>query len=132
MNATIIGKQFMSWTLSFLLTSYIYNHGVHNCLVDSRVSSNIMPYYVCKNISSTYFKCSPRIIQLDTPDVKVTGELKDVMILLASIPKVYQVIDSIVFYIPTTYVLLLRRDLSQKLLVLRVELDYLFDFIGLV
>ena len=56
-----------------------------------------------------------KIIQLDRSDVKVRGELKDIMIRLASDPRVHQEINIIVVDIPKSYGLLLRRDWSAKL-----------------
>ena len=38
-------------TPPFLLTFEIFNHNVHNCLVDSRASVNVMPLLVCKKIN---------------------------------------------------------------------------------
>ena len=35
----------------FLLTFEIFNHNVHNCLVDSGASINVMPISVCKKIN---------------------------------------------------------------------------------
>ena len=58
--------------------------------------------------------CRTRIIQLDRSHVKVLGELKDVMIRLASNSKV-KVIDVIVVDIPEAYGLSLSRDWSAKL-----------------
>ena len=37
-------------TPPFLLTLEILNHKVHNCLVDSRSSVNVMPLVVCKKL----------------------------------------------------------------------------------
>jgi hypothetical protein len=55
------------------------------------------------------------IIQLDRTKVKVIGELKDVMIQIASNPKFHQVIDIIIVDIPEAYGMLLSRDWSEKL-----------------
>jgi hypothetical protein len=55
------------------------------------------------------------VIQLDTTQVKVMGELRDVMIRIATHPKFVQVIDIIVVDIPEAYGLLLSRDWSEKL-----------------
>jgi hypothetical protein len=55
------------------------------------------------------------VIQLDKTQVKVMGELKDVMIRMATHPKFVQVIDIIVVDIPEAYGLLLSRDWSEKL-----------------
>ena len=38
-------------TPPFLLTLEMLNHKVHNCLVDSRSSVNVMPLTVCKKIN---------------------------------------------------------------------------------
>ena len=35
----------------FLLTFEIFNHNVHNCLVESGASVNVMPISVCKKIN---------------------------------------------------------------------------------
>jgi hypothetical protein len=47
--------------------------------------------------------------------VKVIGELKDVMIIIASNPKIHQVIDIVVVDILEAYGMLLSRDWSHKL-----------------
>ena len=38
-------------TPAFLLTFDIFNYNVHNCLVDSGASVNVMPLSVCKKIN---------------------------------------------------------------------------------
>ena len=55
------------------------------------------------------------IIQLDRSQVKVFGELKDVIIQLSSNSKVHQAIDIIVVDIPKAYGVILRRDWSAKM-----------------
>jgi ribonuclease HI len=99
----------------FLLTFEIFNRNVHNCMVDSGASSNVMPWSVCQKINVEVEPSSLKIIQLDRTDVKVIGELKHVLIRLSSNPKVHQVIDIIVVDIPEVYGLFLRRDWSEQL-----------------
>jgi hypothetical protein len=84
----------------FLLTFEIFNRNVQNCMVDSGASSNVMPWSVCQNINAKVEPSSLKIIQLDRTDVKVMGELKNVLIRLSSNPKVHQFIDIIVVDIP--------------------------------
>jgi hypothetical protein len=60
-------------------------------------------------------KSDIHIVQLDRSIVKVIGELKNVLIRLASNPKFHQLIDIIVVDIPEAYGLLLSRDWSKKL-----------------
>ena len=68
----------------FLLTFKINNSNVDNYLVDSGASSNVMSYLVCKklNVEPQVFKTN--IIQSDRSNVKVMGEIKDVLIHLDS------------------------------------------------
>jgi hypothetical protein len=49
----------------FLLTFEIFNRNVHNCMVDSRASSNVMPWSVCQKINAEVEPSSLKIIQLD-------------------------------------------------------------------
>ena len=56
-----------------------------------------------------------RVVQLDRTDVKVIGEMEDVLVHLASNDKVCQVINIVVADIPDAYGLVLSRDWSTKL-----------------
>ena len=49
-EASIRGKH-KSKSLPFLLSFEIFNHNVHNCLVDSGAFSNVMPLSICKKIN---------------------------------------------------------------------------------
>jgi len=100
-NATLIGDKSSSHTPQFLLTFEIYKINVHNCLVDSRASSNVMWYYVCRKLNVEPKKTTTQIVQLDRSNyVKVLGELKDVLIRLSSNPKANQIIHIVVVDIP--------------------------------
>jgi hypothetical protein len=99
----------------FLLTFEIFNRNVHNCMVDSGASSNVMPRSVCQKINAEVEPSSLKIIQLDRTNVKVIGELKNVLIRLSSNPKVHQVIDIIVVDIPEVYGLFFSRDWLEQL-----------------
>ena len=82
-DGALIGRKSRSQTPQFLLTFDIFNRNDHNCLVDSRASSNVMPHSICKklNVEAQFWKT--KIIQLDRSHVKVLGELKDVLIRLS-------------------------------------------------
>ena len=95
-DGMLIGRKSRSQTPPFLLTFEIFNQNVHNCLVDSRASSNVMPYSICKKLNAELQMSKIKIIQLDKSHVKVFGELKDVLIRLSSNSKVHQTIDIIV------------------------------------
>ena len=99
----------------FLLTFEIFNHNVHNCLVDSGASVNVMPPSVYKKINRQPKPSTWKAIQLDRMNEKVIGEMEDVLIRLSSNDKVFQFIDIVVVDIPEAYGLVLSRDWSAKL-----------------
>ena len=88
---------------------------MHNCLVDSGASSNVMPLSVCKKINGQLTPSSCKIIQLDRSIVKVIGEMKNVLIWLSADERVCQFIDIMVVDIPEAYGLILSRVWSAKL-----------------
>jgi hypothetical protein len=114
-DGVLIGKKSRSQTLPFLLTFDSFNRNVHNYIVDSGVSLNVMPYLVCKKLDAEPHMRKTKIIQLDISHVKVFGELKDVMIHLALNSKSLQTIDIIVVDISEAYGVILSRDWSAKL-----------------
>ena len=71
-----------------MLSFEIFNHNVHNCLVDFGDSSNVMPLSVCKNINGQPTPSPSQIVQLDISIVKVKGEMKYVLIRLSVDPRV--------------------------------------------
>ena len=59
---------------------------VYNFLVDSSASSTVMPYIVAKRLHAMPEKTGTQIMKLDILNVKVIGELKDVLIQMAAKP----------------------------------------------
>jgi hypothetical protein len=49
----------------FLLTFKIFNRNVHNCMVDSGESSNVMPWSIFQKINTEVEPSTLKIIQLD-------------------------------------------------------------------
>jgi hypothetical protein len=109
------GRKERPFVPPFLLTFEVFNRNLHNCLVDFGASSNVMPLAVCNKLGFVPLKSDKHVIQLDRTQVKVLGEIKDVMIRVATHPNFVQVIDIIVVDIPEAYGLLLSRDWSKKL-----------------
>ena len=83
------------------------NHKVHNCLVDSGSSVNVMPLVVCKKINGQPKPTDWEVIQLDITRVKIVGEMKNVLIRLYANNKICQFIDIMVADIPDGYGLIL-------------------------
>ena len=99
-NACSLDKRGKPFVPLFLLTFEVFNKNLHNCLVDSGASSNVMPLSICNKLNATLLKSDKHIIQLDITQVKCIGELKDVMIKMDTHPKFVHVIDIIVVDIP--------------------------------
>ena len=109
-DGIVIKRKSRSQTPTFLLTFEIFNQNVYNCLVDSGDSSNVIPFLVCKKLNAEPRMSKTNITQLDRSQVKVFGELKDVLIRLSSNYKGHQTIDIIVVDIPEAYQMILSRD----------------------
>ena len=80
---------------------------MHNCLVDSRGSANVMTLSMCKRINGQPKPSNGKITQLDRTTVKVVGEMEDVLIHLSADERVCQFIDIMVANIPEAYGLIL-------------------------
>ena len=90
-------------TPPFLLTLEILNHKVHNCLVDSGSSVNVMPLAICKKLNGKLIPTDWDVTQLNKTSVKVVGEMKNVMIRLSANKKICQYLDIVVADIPNGY-----------------------------
>jgi len=95
-DISLIGGRSKSHTPPFLLTFEIFNKNIHNCLINSGASSNILPRTICVKLNAQPQKSVVHIVQLDRSQVKVIGELNQVTIRLSSNPKVCQVMDILV------------------------------------
>jgi len=58
MNSALINQNSKSMTPPFLLKFEVFNNKLHNCLVDSRASTNEMPYDVCQTLNAQPHKCT--------------------------------------------------------------------------
>lgn len=114
-DTILIGDRSNSHTPPFLLTFEIFNKNVHNCLVDSGPSLNIMWYPICLKLNMSPKKSAVHIVQLDRTKFEVIGEMNSVLIRLSSNPKVCQIIDILVADIPYFYGLILSRGWLEKL-----------------
>lgn len=59
----------------FFLSFEIFNFNVHNCLVDSSASVNVVPLSIAKNMNEQWSSTGIEIIQLDQICVPAIGEL---------------------------------------------------------
>ena len=94
-------------TPPFLLTFEIFNKNIHNCMIESGSSSNVMSLYVCKKLNASCEPYPTQIVQLDISRVRMVGELNNDLLTLFVEPRIHQTID-----IHEAYGMLLRRDWS--------------------
>ena len=59
----------------FLLSVRMFEKLLHNCLIDSGASSNVMPLNICRRLGVTPLGSNRRVTQLDKTEVPVVGEL---------------------------------------------------------
>ena len=64
----------------FLLGIRIYGKNLHNCLIDSGASCNVMPLSITQRLGVNPQPSNRVVIQFDKIEVKVIGVLKDVWI----------------------------------------------------
>lgn len=61
-EGVVIGQRSRSVTSPFLLTFEIFNNNVHDCLVDSGASSNVMPFSMRQKLNIDPKKCNIQIV----------------------------------------------------------------------
>ncbi len=99
----------------FLLSIWIYGRNLHNYLIDSRASYNVMPLSISQMLGAIPQPTSRVVIQLDKIEVKVIDVLKDVRIQLTTDPRIQDIIDIHVINIPKMYGMLLSREWTKCL-----------------
>ena len=72
-------------------------------MVDSGVSSNVMPLSICKKLNATWENCHIQTVQLDRSKVKVVRRLRNVPLRLSANPWIHQTIDIVIVDILETY-----------------------------
>lgn len=100
--------------LLFLLSFEIFNHNVHNCLVNSNASLNVRLLSVAKKINSKWDKADAYIIHLDGSRVQATRELKNDVIHLSSDQQVQKCINIMIVDMREGYNVLLSKEYLMK------------------
>jgi hypothetical protein len=63
-NSFSLDKRGKPFVPPFLLTFEVFNINLHNFLVDSGASSNVMPFSICIKLNATPLKSDKHVIQL--------------------------------------------------------------------
>jgi len=109
----------------FYISLNIHENTLHNAMLDSNASHNLMPKAVMENLGLDVTRTYKDLYSFDSRKVKCIGIIKDLCITLAQIPAKSKVMDIVVAEILPKYGMLLSRSWGAKLKgTLQLDLSY--------
>lgn len=93
----------------------IYDFIMHNCMLDSGASHNLMPLSVMKQLNLQVIELYRDLYSFDSNKFKCLGVIKDMVVSLAQIPSRNLVMDVVVADISTRFGMLLSISWGAKL-----------------
>jgi hypothetical protein len=99
----------------FFITLTIFDHLLHNCMLDSGASHNVMPKAIMDKLGLEVTRPYGDLYSFDSRRVKCIGMIKDLVVNLAQIPSKSILMDVVVADIPPKYGMLLSRSWGAKL-----------------
>lgn len=112
-------------TAPFYVTLGIHDLLLHNYMLDSRASHNLMPLEVMEQLGLKISRPYKYLYSFDSKRVKCFGMIKDMVVNLAEIPVKSMVMDIVVEYIPPRFDMLLSSSWGSKVGVsIKLDLTY--------
>jgi hypothetical protein len=109
----------------FYISLNIHDKTLHNAMLDSGASHNLMPKAVMEKLGLDITRPYKDLYSFDSSKVKCIGLIKDLCITLAQIPAKSMVMDIVVADIPPKYGMLLSRSWGAKLKgTLQLDMSY--------
>jgi hypothetical protein len=99
----------------FYITLNVYDQLLHNCMLDSGASHNMMPKIIMDRLGLQITRPYRDIYSFDLRKVKCMGMIKDLVVTLARVPVKSILMDVVIADIPPKYNLLLSRSWGAKL-----------------
>jgi hypothetical protein len=99
----------------FYITLTVHDHLLHNCMLDSGASHNVMPKGIMDRLGLEITRPYRDLYSFDSRKVKCVGMIKDLVVNLAQIPVKSVLMDVVVADIPPKYGMLLSRSWGAKL-----------------
>jgi hypothetical protein len=99
----------------FYITLKVHDRLLHNCMMDSGASHNIMPKFIMDRLGLEITEPYGDLYSFDSRRVKCMGMIKDLVVTLAHIPVKNVLMDVVVVDIPPKYGLLLSISWGAKL-----------------
>ena len=97
-------------TPPFYVSLVIHDLLLHNCMLDSGASHNLMPLSVMEQLGLQITRPYKDLYSFDSKRVKCMGMIKDLVVNLAQIPAKSMVMDIVVADIPARFGMLLSRS----------------------
>jgi hypothetical protein len=99
----------------FYITLTVHDHLLHNCMLDSIASHNLMPNIIMEKLGLQITRPYQDLYSFDSRKVKCLGMIKDLVVNLAQVPVKSILMDVVVVDIPAKYGMLLSRSWGAKL-----------------
>jgi len=100
---------------SFYVSLTIHDKILHNCLLDTRSSHNLMPKVVMDELGLDITKPYHDLFSFDSKKVKCLGLIKDLAITLSQLPMKSMMMDIVVVDVPPKFGMLLSRGWIKRL-----------------
>jgi hypothetical protein len=99
----------------FYITLNIHDQLLHNCMLDSGASHNVMPKMIMERLGLQITIPYGDLYSFDSRKVKCMGMIKDLVVTLAQVPIKSVLMDVVIANIPPKYGMLLYRSWGAKL-----------------
>jgi ribonuclease HI len=99
----------------FYITLNVYDQLLHNCMLDSGASHNVMPKIIMEKLGLQITRPYGNLYSFDSRKVKCMGMIKDLVVTLAQVPVKSILMDVVIADIPPKYGMLLSRSWGAKL-----------------
>jgi hypothetical protein len=109
----------------FYVSLKIHDMTLHNAMLDSRASHNLMPKVVMDELGLDITRPYKDLFSFDSRKVKCLGLIKDLVVSLSQIPSKNMIMDVVVADIPPKFGMLLSRSWVAKLKgTLQMDMSY--------
>ena len=100
---------------SFYMSLHIGDEILHNFMLDSGASTNVIPLSVMRHLGLNIHKTYRNVCGIYSNSMEVHGLIKDMVVKLVSSLDISTIVDIVVVDIPATYGMLLSRTFSTCL-----------------
>ena len=118
-------KNYSNSSPPFYITLTVHDQMVHNCLLDSGSSHNLMPKAVMEALGLSITKPYQELYAFDSKVVKSLGVIKDFVVNLTQLPMKSVIMDVVVADITPKFGMLISRSWAKKVGgTLQMDLSY--------